>query len=97
MRFAKLGVPGFPMPEKPSAETIPDEFAHVMIWYNDLRNRTLNGFAGEPISLETIEAYMRKLARVGVTMEPLDEELIARVDDIWRECMNQSRERNAPA
>lgn len=86
-RFAKLGVPGFVLDDDDAPPVVPDEFEHLIVWHNDVRRRCAKGQYFEPILLSEIEAYGRRLARMGIEMTPLDEELIDRLDDIWMECV----------
>lgn len=91
-RFAKAGVPGYVLePDDHRREDdLPDEFEHVIAWHHDIRRRAARGQHFEPILLSEIAAYLGKLARIGIVVEPLEEDLLCRLDDIWMECVPKS-------
>lgn len=91
-RFAKAGYPGYELePEGVDrVDRLDIEFAHIVTWHADIRNRTAPGMDLGPISGQEIEVYERRLAKVGVEMEPLDWDLLCKVDGIWLETARNS-------
>ncbi len=74
---------------------MPEEFEHLLAWHFDIRKRKTNGFTGaDPVTLEDISLYIEKLERIGIEMEPLEEELLGGIDDVYLDV--QSNKMSAP-
>lgn len=58
----------------------PEEFAHILFWYGELRGANPYGFRFEPLSHTEILAYKTLYE---LEMDGLDVELLRRVDGIW--------------
>lgn len=82
-RFAKLGVPGFVLQEDVPDRPEVDEFGHLLVWYQDIRNREQRGQKWEPIRLEAILAYEHFLAKIGEEMGAFEWEMMFRIDAEW--------------
>lgn len=60
---------------------VPPHFAHLLIWYLDLRMANGRGWRFEPLSFTEIAAY-RDLFRLNMT--GTDVEMLRRLDNIWQ-------------
>lgn len=64
------------------AMPVPDPiFAHVLVWYLELRAANSRGWRFEPISFSEIQAY-RDL--FGLKMSISDVDLLRRLDNVWQ-------------
>jgi hypothetical protein len=82
-RFAKLGVKGYVLDDKPPEEDLLEEMAHLMVWYTDIRNRQSFGYRFEPISIEAVRGYEVWLGKMGLELSAFDEEMLWRLDAVW--------------
>lgn len=81
-----MGVPGFVLekPKDPGEDDVDEEFAHLLVWHNDIRNRAERGQMFEPVSLSEIGEYKREfLAELGIRMTAFDWDMICRLDWVW--------------
>lgn len=87
-RLAKAGVAGFERAEEPVV--LDREFQHLLVWYMDLRARTVRGFHTEPIQFSEIEAYGRIYK---LDIEAFEVEMLCKVDGIWLD-VNRPKDQN---
>jgi hypothetical protein len=62
---------------------VPEEFAHILFWYEEIRSQTLRGFRFEPIQFSEILAY-REAHHLHERMDSFEIGLLTLLDGLWR-------------
>lgn len=71
----------------------PEELAHTLVWYSEMRRGNPRGFQYEPISHQEILAY-RDLH--GLEMTSFDLSLIYMLDGVWMKAQPKSDDKPPP-